>query len=243
MSSITAAQLYHLRTAGITDDLPALSRLIGDSTRILEVGCGTGRVLNWLAAHHPRLERLVGVEMDREKAELATSQLAEFSHVAIATSDFLNFETEGGFDVVLFAFNVVTEFLTGEKRQAALAKARELIESSGRVVIAVTAPNFEDWAVPEKVHRRTLRDESLGETEVVITCHRDRIEQVSRCEVEYVASTGELVKDRYEVALLTRRKLLMEYAAAQLNLIEEYGSYELTEITPTSPQIIHVLTR
>jgi SAM-dependent methyltransferase len=70
------------------DDLPhlfAAARLV-DEDVIVDVGCGKGRVLNWLLAEHPR-NRIVGIELDPEVCSKVARRLRRRANVTILCGD------------------------------------------------------------------------------------------------------------------------------------------------------------
>ena len=70
------------------DDLPALfaAARLGADDVIVDVGCGKGRVVNWLLAHHP--ENVVyGIELDPEIAAATARRLRRYPSVRIVCGD------------------------------------------------------------------------------------------------------------------------------------------------------------
>jgi SAM-dependent methyltransferase len=70
------------------DDLPHLfaAARVTDADVVVDVGCGKGRVLNWLLAHHPR-NRLVGIELDPEVCANVRRRLRRHANVSILCGD------------------------------------------------------------------------------------------------------------------------------------------------------------
>ena len=78
----------HHTTNSDYDDLPALfgaARLRADDV-IVDVGCGKGRVINWLLAHHPG-NRVYGIELDPEIAAATERRLRRYPAVRIICGD------------------------------------------------------------------------------------------------------------------------------------------------------------
>ena len=57
-----------------------------DTDVIVDVGCGKGRVLNWLLAEHPR-NRIVGIELDPEVCAKVERRLRRRANVTILCGD------------------------------------------------------------------------------------------------------------------------------------------------------------
>ena len=101
-----------------------------DDTRVLDVGYGTGHLLEKLAARFPDVT-LSGVENSRELYAHSQSKLSS-SGIRVACADFASFAPESTFDVVIFSF-----FLhhTADFR-VHLGKALSLLNEGGKIVIA-----------------------------------------------------------------------------------------------------------
>lgn len=235
------AWLYELRTRGFVEDLPAIDALVGQAASVLEVGCGTGRVLSYLARRRSDVA-WIGVELDAAKVNVLRHKLEgeAISGIELWEGDFLNCPAFGPIDVVLFSFNVLAEFRGVEGRIAALRQARRLLAGQGRVVVICLTHDFAEWGVRQRLYTSRITDDDQGAWEVTFECTRDLMPQLSRCTVLYERD-GESIRDAYEVALLTRNELLATYAAAGLALEQEFGDYQMGPLTETSAVWIHVL--
>lgn len=241
MESVRRAQLYDLRTRYIVEDLPPFVTLIGQADTVLEVGCGTGRILGYLARQLPG-KQWFGIDLDQTKIDVAQQRLgSEYSEVNLLQEDFLSCKDLPTADAVLFGFNVLAEFLGVSTRIAALKQARNCLASGGRVIVVCYAHNFADWSLRNKQHASRIWDDQLGQWDVTIDCVRDLPRQTSVCSVTYMGES-ETIHDVYEVALLTRNELLASYEAAGLALTQEYGDYHFGPLTEESQVWLHVLT-
>ncbi|RCS54183.1 class I SAM-dependent methyltransferase [Bremerella cremea] len=241
MESVRRAQLYDLRTRYIVEDLPPFVTLISQAATVLEVGCGTGRILGYLTRQLPEKQWL-GIDLDQDKIDVARQRLGnEHANVNLIQGDFLSYEDFPPVDAVLFGFNVLAEFLGVSTRIAALRKARTCLAPGGQVIVACYAHDFADWGLRNKQHASRIWDDQLGQWDVTIDCVRDLPRQSSVCSVTYTGES-ETIHDVYEVALLTRNELLAIYEAAGLVLTQEYGDYHFGPLTDESQVWLHVLT-
>lgn len=107
-------------------------------SRILDAGCGTGRVGGWLEAQG---HEVVGVDLDAHLIEVAAQDYPEAQWCVGNLADFeLPEATEGNekFDLIVSAGNVVT-FLSGAERLPTLENLREHLAPEGRMVIGFGA--------------------------------------------------------------------------------------------------------
>lgn len=116
-------------------------------SRILDAGCGTGRVGGWLAE---RGHEVVGVDLDEHLIEVATEDWPGARWIAASLTDF-HIEDDGGtaveFDLIVSAGNVMT-FLAEYERRPALERLRDHLAADGRLVVGFGADRgypFEDF--------------------------------------------------------------------------------------------------
>jgi ArsR family transcriptional regulator len=172
-------------------DLPAdlveaeLLRLLGYGMlgRALDIGTGTGRLLEFLA---PRLQAGVGIDASPTMLALARVRLAkpDLSHLTVRQADMyaLPFR-DASFDVVLL--HMVLH--SAEDCAAAIAEARRVLAADGRLVVVDLAPHGRAELRERMAHRmlgfsdedisRLLHDAGLvpGDTGLVAGPLRVRI--------------------------------------------------------------------
>ena len=129
----------------------ALLRLLpaGNLGRALDIGTGTGRLLELLA---PRLSAGLGVDASRAMLALARARLARpgFSHCAVRLADMYRLPLpDGGFDIVLM--HMVLHH--AEDPAAALAEAARVLRPGGRLVVVDLAPHQNAEALHRLAHR------------------------------------------------------------------------------------------
>ena len=138
-------------------------------SRILDAGCGTGRIGGWLSEQG---HQVVGIDLDAHLIDVAREDypLAQWQ-----VGNLASFTVDDGaghlreFDLIVSAGNVVT-FLSEAERLPALQKMREHLAADGRLVIGFGAGRgytFEDFtadavraglAVQQRYSTWTLRE-------------------------------------------------------------------------------------
>jgi SAM-dependent methyltransferase len=104
---------------------------------VLEIGCGRGRTLAWLARRFPRCE-VFGVDIEPVRAAAARSLLAESGRRAVVeVGDATTFTTDRGFALVLFHL-ALHDMVNAED---ALRHALPMRAPAGRVVV-VEIPEY-----------------------------------------------------------------------------------------------------
>lgn len=138
------SQWYIDRFKGLAEsgaDLHGEGRLIDAmvprGSRILDAGCGFGRVGSYLAAAG---HEVVGVDLDPVLIAAAREQTpdARWIQADLAEMDLAAHGITEGFDIVVCAGNVMT-FLAPDTRRAALRRMAEQLRDGGRVVVGFGA--------------------------------------------------------------------------------------------------------
>ena len=241
--------LYDLEHAGFSDDVELYLRLaevVGDP--ILELGCGTGRVLAPLAAAG---HRITGIDRSRPMLERARSMLqlnasSLLRRVTLSEGSMTEAECAPGgpFGLVIFSLNGLMHLSTMAAQRAALASVRRALDPRGMLVIDVLNPTPEMLAT---LDGRVQHEGSWRESDGTVI---DR----------FSARTHESAEQRIDTELwydLTdpkghirrvRSGFPMRYlVASELGLLLEisgfvewkrYGSYDLDPFDDTSDRLI-----
>ena len=106
------------------DDLPPLFAAAGvvPADVIVDVGCGKGRVVNWLLMHHPD-NRIVGIELDPEVCAATAKRLRRHERVTILCGDAPALLPPDG--TIFFLFNPFDESVLRRFADAFLALGPE----------------------------------------------------------------------------------------------------------------------
>jgi ArsR family transcriptional regulator len=121
----------------------------GNLGRALDIGTGTGRLLELLA---PRLASGLGVDASRAMLALARARLARpgLTHCAVRLADMYRLPLpDGGFDLVLL--HMVLHH--AEDPAAALAEAARVLRPGGRLLLVDLAPHDNAEALHRLAHR------------------------------------------------------------------------------------------
>lgn len=133
----TVARFYDSENADKTDDLEMYSRLAAEfEGEILDVGCGTGRVLLHLAREGRRAH---GIDNDRamlDRLDANLRQLPQLRHlVTYIRGDILDYQWGREFGLILLTYNALMHFHQQDAQIALLKKLRACLAAGGRLVI------------------------------------------------------------------------------------------------------------
>ena len=115
-------------------------RTLGRRSRVLDVGCGDGLLLERLA---PTVDRAVGLEPDPATADRARERVACLPSVEIVEDGFLDYRPTAPFDGVVFVASLHHLGL-----EQGLERAKELLAPGGVLVVVGLAREHSpaDWA-------------------------------------------------------------------------------------------------
>ena len=136
-------------------DLPAqavedaLAALVPDGGRLLDIGTGTGRVLELLA---PRVCQGLGVDASKAMLALARARLAQpgLAHCAVRLADMYRLPlADGSFDTAVL--QMVLHY--AEHPEGAVAEAARVLAPGGRLIIIDLAAHARDNLTAKLAHR------------------------------------------------------------------------------------------
>lgn len=135
------ARYYDAENADKTDDLAFYSELAEErGGPILDVGCGTGRVVFHLAQGGFLTH---GIDSEYEMLERAKIKLDVYRHardkLTFYQGDVLTYDFDRRFKLLLLSYNALMHFHTQDEQLALLRRLRGLIEPDG--VLVVDLPN------------------------------------------------------------------------------------------------------
>ncbi|MBB4141764.1 MULTISPECIES: metalloregulator ArsR/SmtB family transcription factor [Rhizobium] len=152
--SRNAAEWDELRRLHVSDEQveKALAHLIGDAQidSLLDLGTGTGWVLQQLHAHY---RRAVGIDASRDMLAVARANLdrAGILKASVRHGDIFNLPAEAG-DFDLVTVHQVLHFL--DQPEKAVTEAARVLRSDGRLLIVDLAPHTLDYLREDHAHVR-----------------------------------------------------------------------------------------
>lgn len=240
-------ELYDLEHAGFADDIELYLRLadvVGDP--ILELGCGTGRVLAPLAAAG---YRVTGIDhsrpmLDRAKARLENLGASDRGILCEASMTEADRAPGGPFGLAILSLNGLMHLPTPGEQRAALIAARRALDPRGMLVVDALSPD------PGLLATFDGRVQHEGSWERGDGTRVDRFSARTHAPAEQRIDT-ELWYDLTDVKGHVRRvraSFPMRYVfPAELELLLEvtgfvewklYGSYELDPFDESSERLI-----
>jgi len=236
-------------------DLPSYLELSKKSRGpVLEIGCGTGRVLLPIARHGIEIH---GVDISPAmlrilKSHLAGEPLEVRKRAHLHRGDMRSFHLKKKFPLVMLPFRSLRHMFTLKDQLAALKTAAFHLDRRGRLAFDVFYPKFDaitsgigeevrelEWAESgehARVVRRFFREDSV-----------DKIHQKFNFTFIFRTYEGErLVREESEpfaLSYYTYPHIQVLFQLAGLEIVKEYGSYAKTPLDNSADQMIFLLKK
>ena len=241
------ARFYDAENADKRDDLQLYGELAeaykGD---ILDVGCGTGRVLMHLARQGHQVH---GIDNDRamlDRLELNQHQSAQLDgKISAIHADVLEYEYQSRFALILLTYNVLMHFHEQERQIALLGKLRSWLADDGLLVIDLpnAGPAFASQDTEAPTLERTFLDPETGHMIMLQSLSFiDRAEQLLHVEWIYDIIDGDgavkrlFAPHKLRYFFLAELRLLLERCG--LGLAAVYGDTDRGDYTSDSDRMI-----
>ena len=238
------AALYDLEHDRFRDDLDLIQYIVetvGDP--VLELGCGTGRIL---ASLMDLQMRLTGVDNSSSMLERARVRLEGVADIELVSAEMsatgLPVDT---FGVVLIALNTLMHASTIDEQRRVLAEAFRVLDPRGQLFIDLPNPTAGaiDFVDHQVVHEGTWESTPPGKPVSKFSSRViNRAEQTIQTHVWYdiAGEVGRLsrIHTYFDLRYVYASELLLMLELAGFVEPRVYGTYELDPFTDSSPRLI-----
>jgi ubiquinone/menaquinone biosynthesis C-methylase UbiE len=237
------ADFYDLEHDQYRDDLALIHHLVemvGDP--VLELGCGTGRVLH----HLLDLKMLLtGVDTSTAMLQRARQRLKSVNDITLAQVDMGSTGLPGDhFGIVIVALNSLLHATTSEKQRGVLAECFRVLDPRGLLFIDLPNPHAGtfDFTDHQLVSEGSwpLADSATVSKFSARTIDRAKQRIATTLWYDVVRRDGELRRHTslFELRFLYPSELLLMLELAGFVEWQTYGTYELDPFTDSSPRFI-----
>ena len=224
----TIARYYDAEHTDKTDDLQMYSQLVAEyGGPVLDIGCGTGRVMVHLAQEGIEVH---GIDSEEAMLERARLKLDMFPHLReklhFYRGDVLTFELDESFKLVLLSYNSLMHFHEQETQIDLLRRLRQWIDDDGLLIIDL--PNAGETFASQDTDNLTLENTFVDtETGHLVmqqaTSYLDRTTQLMRVNWIYDEIDGDGVLKRTLAPVVFRY-----FFYAELQLLLQKTGFEVT---------------
>ncbi len=251
------AEIYDTEVIGFRDDIPFWESVVDDvrPKRVLELGCGTGRLLLPVArrvlSHHAD-GRVVGLDISEPmlaRARALVSEDAALSgKVDIVAGDMATFDLGGTFDLIVVGFNSLAYVMGLDRQMACLERIRSHLSAGGRFGFDLLVPQVAWLAISEKVAPHRLEVDHANPTPEIrrflrwVTERYDPVRQVEDDLYTYEIhmANGEVGRRTSDLAwsMIFPQQLELLLRATGFRVVQRYGDYARTPFGRGSKQYV-----
>jgi len=221
-----AARYYDLNPK-FPDDLPFYRQLLpGKDSRVLELGCGTGRVLLPLWTHCAYVH---GIDLSEAMTSMCRGKLREQgipdSRARVDVGDISSFDLNKRFDLIIAPFRVLQNLERDDQVSGLLACIRKHLAPHGTCVLNV----FNPYADAETLRRTWVVEGEQIEWEVPfeggrlvcssVRARMDRERMILYPEMVYRVYASNVVKDEARMRFVMR----CYYPDQLVSLLQSHG--------------------
>ena len=224
-------------------DIPFYLDLVAGARRVLELGCGTGRLLLPLAEAG---SQVVGVDasdamLARARRRLAHAPRELRERVELREGDMRGLELAGRFDAVVVATKTFFYLMTPSDQRRMLSAVARLLDAGGIVALDLLNPTLGWLSRPAGSVRQDVAGE-VGEarvlrTETVVSTHLAEQRRVMRSVYDVVEKDGTVRKHVVEWGLRYTYRFELEYLLeiCGLEVLAVTGGYRGEPFEADSP--------
>ena len=243
---------YYDEAYGAKNDLQDVAMFEGFARQyggpILEIGCGTGRVLIPIAK--------MGIEIDG--VDLSDSMLSVLREKLIIGNfksriqqgDMRSFKLGRKYKLITIPFRSLQHMITADDKLSALQRIKEHLAPEGRLIFDVASPNYESLTsgFGQEYLDSEWRSLSEGGKTVRMFFRRDgyrKIDQVMLGTLLFRVYEGEHIireeEQSLEMHFFSLPELEGYFRASGLRIEQSFGSYDLKPLDENASQMVFVL--
>lgn len=232
---------YRRRRADVTCDRELARRRLGGPGRILELGCGSGRVTVPLARDG---HRVVAIDqspamLERLRGRIAALTPTVAARITVLEGDLRTFRAPGKFPLAIAAFNVLEHLYTRGEVDACLKRVAACLEPEGVFAFDVQLPDLA-WLVRDPTRRwakTRFTDPTTKRATYYSTNHDyDPVSQIAVIRLYYDPVDG---RSPGRIVKLSQRKFFPAelealVAHAGFRVVERFGDFSFGPLVGSS---------
>jgi SAM-dependent methyltransferase len=221
---------------------------------VLELGCGTGRILIRAAEAGCTITGLdqSGFMLERCRAKLEKLTLEAQKRVTLIEADMTNFSLDRTFALITVPFRPLQHLVSVEEQFAFLACIRRHLEPGGRLALDVFHPSLQALAAvinPEETEdtaELTMADGRRMRRTFRVTAKHPAVQTNDIELIYYIGEpSGQMARivQAFPLRYFFHFELEHLLARAGFEIAEFYGKFDLSPFTDSSPDMIVIAAR
>ena len=216
--------------------------------RVLEVGCGTGRILLPIARAGGSITGLDGSRqmLERCRANLAAEPAAVQERVSLVLNDMRTFDLGATYSLIIAPFRVAQHLTTIDDQLRFLATVARHLAPLGRLIFDVFNPRFDMLVSANGVEREDTPEQRLPDGRTFRRSYRIArvrwVDQVSESELIYYVGGTRYVQ-AFEMRWYLGAELRHLLARAGFRVRDMYGDFQRGPVVEGCPELVVVAVR
>jgi SAM-dependent methyltransferase len=204
---------------------------------VLEVGCGTGRILLPIARAGIAI---TGIDGSQQMLERCRAKLSG-ERVPLAQHDMRNFDLGERFALIIAPFRVVQHLITIDDQLQFLATVARHLAPQGHLIFDVFNPSFERLVGADGVEREDTPEQRLPDGRTFRRTYRIArvrwLDQVSEAELVYYVD-GQRYVQAFEMRWYLAAELRHLLARAGFRVRDMYGDFARGPLADGCPELV-----
>ncbi len=238
---VELAELYDALSCGTRSrrDLDFYLPLAMAAESVLDVGCGTGALLD-TARRRGHRGHLCGLDPAPGMIEVARRHL----DIEWILGDLASVHLGREFDLIVMTGHAFQVFLEDEEIRRSLAAIRELLAPGGSFAFETRNPAARDWETWPQKYATEVLDRSGRPVRVSCRIETPFDGRVVSFSQTYTSPAWDEPRvSRSTLRFLDSKALASFLAGAGLSVERQFGDWDSTPVTDTSPEIISIARR
>ena len=215
---------------------------------VLEIGCGTGRILLPIARAGCAITGIDGSRqmLERLRAKLATERRDVPARIHLAQHDMRDFQLGTPFSLIVAPFRVVPHLITIDDQLRFLAAVSHHLAPGGTLVFDVFNPRFDMLVAHDGTERQDTPETTLPDGRSFTRAYRIArvrwLDQVSESELIYYVD-GKRYVQAFEMRWYLAAELENLLARAGFRVRHMYGDFSRGPLRDGCPELLVVAER
>ena len=234
-----------------TYDIDFYKSFVNETTSVLELGCGTGRITLSLI---DKCKHITGIELSVHMLEILRGKVENLDDklqkkIKLIKSDMINFDLNEKFDLIIFPGITFQALTTNEQRNSCLECVKQHLSDKGKVIIDFFDPDVDK--VKKTGNRRLdfeyfddALDCTVSKYSVIESHDSEKQKQMIKYTFELVRNGAliRVIEDNFELGYLFTDQIKELFTSNRFNINALYSWYDFNEINVDSKQmLIYVL--
>ena len=243
------ASSYDLLYADLVEDIPFwVEESHKCDGKILEVGCGTGRVTIPIAKSKTDI---TGIDISAAMLEgLTEKSLRSDLEINTHLMDMRKVDLEVFFDLIIIPYRGFQHLLTSKDQEKSLFSIRKRLNKRGRLIINIFPPNIEMFDQSSHIFYETRNVELDGKHQELHIRHRAQIDiETQQIDIDLLMRHQDesiICKEQYfrfTLSYLYQKEAEYLFRNCGYKIIDLYGNYDRGSYQPESSDMIWILEK